>query len=64
MIDRLVEYTHRGSKPEKVQIYAKWSLLLSVLEKFDYTAVLTYNLFYGILLKYLLTTGRLRKIDS
>ena len=30
----------------------------------DYPAVLTYNLFYGSLLKYLLMIGKLRRIDA
>lgn len=31
LIDKLVEYTHRGSKPEQIQPYAKWSQIISVL---------------------------------
>lgn len=62
-IERLVEYSHRGSKDKEIVSYAKWNKLLPQLEKYDLNAVLGYNLFYGKLLKYLLMTGKLRKID-
>lgn len=64
LIERLVEYSHRGAKPEKVEGYSKWSRIVEVLEKMDYQAVLGYNLFYGCLLKYMLMTARLRRVDS
>ena len=64
LIDKLVEYTHRGAKPEEIESYSKWNHIASILEKLDYTNVLGYNLFYGALLKYMLMTAKLRKIDA
>ena len=64
MIERLIEYTHRGEKNQQTEPYSKWVKILSVLEKFDVEAVMSYNLFYGKLLKYMLLTGKLRKVDK
>lgn len=63
VIDKLCEYTHRGIKEAEVLPYARWNRLLPQVDKFDLNAVLTYNIFYGKLLKYLQFTGRLRKLD-
>lgn len=63
VVDRLCEYTHRGIKEAEVRPYARWNRLTPQLEKLDVNVVLTYNLFYGKLLKYLLMTAKLRKLD-
>lgn len=63
VVDRLCEYTHRGLKDVQVRPYARWNRLLPQLDRFDLNTVLTYNIFYGKLLKYLQFAGRLRKLD-
>jgi len=59
----LLEFNHRGAKPDKVEVYANVNRISQKLEKFDQTKVDEYNLCYGRLLKWIKYTCQLRKHD-
>eukprot|EP00825_Cyclidium_porcatum_P002631 TRINITY_DN1121_c0_g2_i1.p2 TRINITY_DN1121_c0_g2~~TRINITY_DN1121_c0_g2_i1.p2 ORF type:complete len:658 (-),score=176.34 TRINITY_DN1121_c0_g2_i1:285-2258(-) len=63
LIQSIIQYNHRGQKPNQVEKYAMVNRILAKVEKIDQDQVDQYNLYYGRLLKWLKNTCRLRKLD-
>lgn len=61
--DRLLEYDHRGAKPEEVKPYALVNKLQKKVEKYEQEQVDAYNICYARLLRWLNFTLRLRKLN-
>lgn len=60
-IDRIVKYSHKGAKDQKVLPYALVNKISEKLSKIDQEQVDQYNLGYGRILRFLKLTCTLRK---
>jgi len=63
LFEKLLAYSHRGQKPEYVHMYAKVNRLLAKVEKFELEQVFAYNLYFGMLLRWLRMNCALRSQD-
>ena len=63
LINKLLSYSHRGSKHERIHPYAKVNRLAKMVEKFEISQVENYNLGLGRVLRFMQLTLKLRKLD-
>lgn len=62
-LQRVVEYTYQGQKPNPVKVYALVNRISSKLEKIEMESVEQYNIGYARLFKWILDVCTLRKTD-